>query len=689
MAGNSNKFSKFWRELKRRKTDRVIVAYAASAFAILQLTEILAGALSLPGWTTPFVIIALAIGFPVAAIFSWFFDITPGGIEKTKPYNEKNRHNIEVQLRKWKGTTMISLIVIIALICFNIARSNINAAEIKKTEKSIAVLPFENLTPIEFLPYSSDAITAIITNGLSQIEDFTVTQRLSVLEFKSKRRSLTEIARKLEVFFLVTGEIVNSRDQILVTVNLIKAKKGKPVTIWANKFYFDPEGSIAEINEIPIEIAKRLNLVLTVEEKDRIKKRPTLNTAAFLNYMEGTNYQDDALNGYVYLSMGDSIFRDLSVEKSFDRAIFFYDKAIKADSTFALAYAKRAITRSWGYRAGYFTGKDEKDKCKNDIEHAMQIDGNLTEALVAYGFYNYYFTRDYDKALEYFRRVMVREPKNWQIKFYTALVLRARGEWEQSQILMSEARKRNIKDPLILTNIGASYQILHQYDTAIYYYNRAIRILPGWSSPYQNKIESLFLKNGNTAEAESVMDTASLRTTGGRFVYTRIVIDLYNKRYKEALLKAEAADLSDFGDLGRKYLTFAEIYSCLNNSAFSREYYKSASEYYSNKLINDPENPLLLSLSGISSAGLNDREKARLSGEKAVELEVYDFLEKSDRKRDLARIYTMLGENKKALALLNELITPPSNLSVRLLQIDPVWAPLYKTPEFIKLTGRN
>ncbi len=94
--------------------------------------------------------------------------------------------------------------------------------------------------------------------------------------------------------------------------------------------------------------------MLSAEEKSRIKKRPTVNTAAFFNYLEGTTYQDDAHNGYQFLSMKDSIFNDLSTAKSFNLAMFFYDKAIEADSTFALAYAKRAITRALGYKGGYF-----------------------------------------------------------------------------------------------------------------------------------------------------------------------------------------------------------------------------------------------------------------------------------------------------------------------------------------------
>ncbi len=192
-------------ELKRRKTDRVLVMYAAASFVVLQLADILIGGLSLPGWVMTLIIIIVATGFPVAAIFSWFFDITPGGIEKTKPLNVKSRNKLEAQVRTWKETTMVSLIVIIALIIFNIARGNIQSSDIKRTEKSIAVLPFDNLTPNEVLPFTTDVITSFIRTGLNKTNVLQVRERWEVQEFRTIDRPIEEIAKKLNVFFLVTG----------------------------------------------------------------------------------------------------------------------------------------------------------------------------------------------------------------------------------------------------------------------------------------------------------------------------------------------------------------------------------------------------------------------------------------------------------------------------------------------------
>jgi TolB-like protein len=687
MSGITNRFSKFWLELKRRKTDRVIVVYAAAAFTILQLIPTLQTALFLPQWTTTIVVVVLAIGFPLAAIFSWFYEVVPGGIERTKPLSDTSRTTIQTQLRTWKSATMISIMVIIGLVLFNVISSRIEATEIRQAEKTIAVLPFDNLSTDEDLSNTSDVITAIIINELSKINELTVRSRSSVLEFKAKKRPNPEIARKLKVFFVVTGELLKNKNHILLNVNLIRAKKDK--VIWADHYTIDQEGGIdvEKLTEIPVQIAYNLLVSLTAETKREIRNKPTRSAAAYLNYVEGNNSQDDAHNSTVLVSTGDSIFKDLTAATSFDKAIEFYDKAIKADSAFALAYAKRSITRSWGCRAGHFTSKDDMEKCRNDAEHAMMLDKTLTEAWIATGFYYYYFEEDFNKALEWFGKVKEREPDNWQCKYYMALVLRAKNEWNQSQKLMDEVGRSNPQDALVLTNIGLSYHCLHNYDTAVYYHDKAIQIMPRWTGPYDNKIESLISRDGNTREAEVVMDTALLNAPGGQLYVLRIYIDLYNGRFNEALFKAGFVDPSKYYNQGQKDLLFAKIYSCLNNPSFAREYYKTAFEFYNKEYTNHPRDLEALSFKAIAAAGLNDRNNAIEWSQNAVNLTM-NYADKADRKTDLAQIYAMVKEYDKAINLIEELLSGPSNLSLGKLRLDPVWKPLLEIPEFRVLAAK-
>jgi tetratricopeptide (TPR) repeat protein len=209
--------------------------------------------------------------------------------------------------------------------------------------------------------------------------------------------------------------------------------------------------------------------------------------------------------------------------------------------------------------------------------------------------------------------------------------------------------------------------------------------MPEWSASYQNKIESLILRDGNTRAAEIVLDTAEVKTRGGYFYIDRILFDLYNGRFDDALLKTTIGNPSDFFSQGERYMIFAEIYRYLKNPELSRNYYQSALDLFNRKLAENPENPRILSRIGIAAAGLNDRLKAIESGQKAIELSGSNVKYKMDGIQDLAQIYVLLGENKKSLELLEELLKNPSTISLKLLQLDPVWKPLQDMPEFKKL----
>jgi tetratricopeptide (TPR) repeat protein len=681
MAQKPGSFSRFWNELKRRKTDRVVVVYAAAAFTILQIEPILETAFSLPGWTSTLLIIIIVTGFPVAAIFSWFFDITPGGIKVTKPLKTSERQRIESELKRWRWITMVSIIVIILLIFFNIIRSQLESEEIKKSEKSIAVLTFESLSPDSLLPFPGEVVASIIRSKLNQSQEFSVTSPLATSGHSWKKMSVTETARRLGVFFLVHGEIARINNGTLINVNLV-SKKNK--LIWAHDYILHQNDDIEELYEIPLEIMRKLKIALAPEVKRKLNLRPTKSSAAYLSYVKGETVQDLATEASNYLTKGDSTFNDLTSEKSFEKAISLYDKAIEEDSTFALAYAKRALTRAWGYNAGHFLAKEHMEKCREDIEHALRIDDNLMEAKVAYGFYYYYFAENHDKALEYFTEVSEDDPKYWQCKFYSGLVLRARGQWKESQKLMREVVKSNPLNALFMTNIGMSYQYLRLYDSAIFCHDRAIRIMPQWSSPYQNKIETLIARDGNTIAAEAVVDSAEKRIRNSYLNKNRILFDLYNGKFEDALLKATVAE-NVFFSQGERYMIFAEIYRNMGNQDLSKNFYKSAFEFFSKKLAENPERAEALSYLGIAAAGLNDRNRAVESGQRAIELSMNNVMEKNDRILDLAKIYVMIGEYDKCLDLLKELLRTPSTMSYKILRLDPLWKPVRNMPEFKEL----
>jgi tetratricopeptide (TPR) repeat protein len=682
MTRNPDRLSRFWNELKRRKTDRVLVVYAATAFTILQLEPVLETAFFLPSSTSTILIIVFAAGFPVAALLSWFFDITPGGIEKTKPLKASERRRIQSELKRWRYITLVSIIVIVLLVLFNIIRSRIDIYEIKRSEKTIAVLPFENLNPDSTMPIPADLVTSLISTGLSQIPEFTVCSGFNVLANLNRNRPVPEIARKLGVYFIVTGKMARNRDITLIYVNLLN-KKGN--IIWGREYKLYREDDLEKLTEIPLLIAGSLKTSLSTAVKRKLDRKLTGAPAAYLNYMKANAIQDLASEVSDYVSKGDSTFNDLCSTRKFEEALNFYDKAIAIDSGFALAYAKRAITRAIGYKAEHFTLKDQMARCREDIEHALFIDRGLTEAKVAYGFYYYYFETDYDKALEYFREASTEDPEYWQCKYYMGLVLRAKGEWAGSQNLMNEVVRSNPLNAVFITNIGISYHFLHKYDSAVYFHDRAIRLMPGWTDAYQNKFESLIARDGNTRAAGALIDTAAARTKGGNFRKNRILLDLYNGKFNDALSKATVSAPSEFSSPGEKYMIFGEIYRHLKTNDLANNYFSLALEFFENKVAENPGRPQLLSYVGIASAGLGERLKALEAGQKAIELTGQNMLERKERILDLARIYVILGDHEKCTDLLEDLIYTPSDLSCSVLRLDPDWKALRNYPEFARL----
>ena len=520
MAKISNKFSKFLQELKHRKTDRVIVTYAAAAFVILQLAEIFKSALSFPDWFSTFILIVLAIGFPVAAVFSWFFDITPGGIEKTRPVSERKKHVTEVQLKKWRSTTLISFIIIIALLLYNIASNTFGRGSGNK-ERSIAVEPFRCTDEEEELIRNGVVFTESINGALASIENINLHTWPTNLKYQGNEKSFKQIAKDLNVSFILKGTLDknNFSNKIILIVQLIKATSES--LLWGNNYVVEPElKNMNQIkNDITDNISKELNATLSEKERSRIIKKLSSNPEALRNYYEGNAVSQRIIFN---TTTGNKFFDALIDSKFFDNAITSFDLAISQDSTFALAYAKRAIIRSWAYHTGH-VDKSSIEKCRSDIEKAIELDPDLIDTKIALGFYSYYCTKDYQKALENFNYAHNQLPSNWQCIFYTALVHRAMGNWQKSQKLLAKVLEFNPQDPLVLTNIGLSYTYLHNYSSSIQYHNEAIKLKPDWTDSYDNKIDAMLLRDGITAEVKSVLDTAEINT-GDDFRKYRIIL---------------------------------------------------------------------------------------------------------------------------------------------------------------------
>ena len=402
MTQKTNSFEKFWKELKRRKVVHVITVYAAIAFVVLQLVDMVSQPLHFPEWTQGFIIVLLCIGFVISVFVSWIYDITQGGVKKTKPVSEVKDIGIKklAVSRGWKISTYVSGAIVIALVAFNfISKRSLNK-DILKLEKSIAVLPFINDSPDTTNTYFINGLMDKITTNLQMIKELRVVSRTSVEQYRNRTKSIPEIANELDVNYIVEGNGQKYGSSFSVDVKLIKAK-GKETHLWSKPY----EQEINEVkdyikvqSQIAQAVAAELKAVITPEEKQLIEKTPTANLTALDFYQRGreeyTKYLID--NNRAALKKAEN----------------FFHIALKYDSTFAQAYSGLArVYWSKYYFKEYFS-PSFLDSVLVYANTALTFDDQLAEAYFVRG--EYYEQKGFTKqAIEEFDKTIEFNPNDW------------------------------------------------------------------------------------------------------------------------------------------------------------------------------------------------------------------------------------------------------------------------------------
>lgn len=547
----------------------------------------------------------------------------------------------------------------------------------KLEEKSIAVLPFENIGADEDNLWLGDALTEAVISQLCKINDLVVRPRTSVMKYRTATKSIPDIGQELRINYIIEGSYQIFNEIVRITVKLISVRMDEQ--LWSDVFEGTWDALHGMQTDIAIKTAAMLEAVLTPEEKARIEKNPTGSAGAYKDYLRANVLSDNAL---YYLLAGNKFVDSIS----FAAAIAMYDEAIDEDPDFALAYAKRAIARSWGIHAGQLD-TSQIAKCKADAFKAFELENDLAEARVALGFYNYYCIEDYHEALAQFILAGEMDPANYQPPFYMAMVYRKMGEWQKSQDLLRKVITEEPQDALVLINIGTSYTFMHSFDTAITFFRQAIDVMPEWSGPYINLIEAYILKDGNTARAREVLDTLPART-GESNHYYEILLDIYDGKYKDALNDLQSSTDDDFEFPGLRHLMHGLTYSLLNDEKMTAMYYDSALVLYKMLITDNPEDCYSYSCCGLAYAGLGNATDAVIAAKTAVQLARDDNMVKQDMITNLAKVYTMTGDYPEAIRQIEYLMTHPSWFSLKLLEIDPSWRGLSEAPEFRAMSAK-
>ena len=446
-------------ELKRRKVFRVAASYAVVAFIIFQLVEILFPIFNFPQWTQQFVVIIILLGFPIALIFSWVFDKTPEGFIKTDAVKSKEKKNKEISkntsfLNDKRNWMLIGGIIGGILIGWFGQSTTETVASIN--EKSIAVLPFENLSQNEEDEYFADGMTEDLLTELSKIKDLLVISRTTVMKYKNSTLSLKQIGKELSVANILEGSIRRSGDRVRITGQLIKTSNDQ--NLWAEKYDRNIKDIFAVQDEVANAIANALRIELSDEESMMISSSQTESIEAYDYYIKGRQ-----------LSYSYENFKR-------DEAIQLYKKAIEIDPKYALPYAGisrvRMSQRSMQGMDLEFS-KMAIIEAEKNAKKAVELGPNEAEVHFALGFF-YNQTQKYNEAFS---------------SFNTAIMLNP-----------SHAHAHDEIGDVYLYNYG-------DFDRAIIWYNKALKRDPELVPAKWFKSEIL-LRDGRANEGLSLLDEA-------------------------------------------------------------------------------------------------------------------------------------------------------------------------------------
>ena len=653
----------FFEEVKRRKVYRVAAAYIIAAGGIIQLASATFPAWELPPWSLRLVILLLLVGFPIALILAWAFDITPQGVratpETTAPRTGRRRNLI----------MLIATGVVISAATGFFLLPRLAA---HKVDKSIAVLPFENLSDEKENAYFADGIQDDLLTNLSKIGDLRVISRTSVMQYRGRPTNLRDIGKSLGVSNILEGSVRRSGNRVRVNVQLIDANTDEH--LWANDYDRDVTDVFALQSDLAREIANALQAKLSPAEKSQMTRKPTENGEAYLAFVQAHD-----------LSCEVEDFEKLKQSEQ------LYQRAIELDPNFALAIARYSQLESWIAR-DIDRAPERREKARTLAERALELQPDLPEAHLARGYCYYWGDNNYDAALKEFEIAQQGLPNEAEVYLAIGAIQRRQGKWTESTANMEKAVSLNPKDWWSLQNLTFNYQRLRDFTKANQTIDRALALNPASLGPWEVKSKLAIFEKGDFSVAEKAFETVkSFPMTSEQKLKVqgdRANVFLLQRRYSEGLKEAESLpddQLASYpGHLWSKYYCIGFARKALHDDPGAQAAFLKAKSIAQDDLKRSPDSEHAhLQLAKVL-AQLGEKESARAEAERASELlpESKDAFGGPEIAAGVAEVYAILGDNDHVIEVLEGLLTRPSDVTAQGLKINPIWDPVRADPRF-------
>jgi TolB-like protein/Tfp pilus assembly protein PilF len=618
-------------------------------------------------------------------IFFWAFEITPEGI-KLESEIEPTKSIARRTGRKIVALTITLAVVAAGLFVYQLVRSKSDASSPTTAtiaNKSIAVLPFDNLSRDPDNAYFCEGVQDEILTRLSKIADLKVISRTSTQHYKSAPENLPEIAKQLGVANILEGSVQKSGDAVRVNVQLIKAANDSH--LWADTFDRKLTDIFSVESEVAKAIADQLRAHLSGREEQVIAAKSTDNPEAYDAYLRGLAYT---------LKTAETPANALGAQK-------YLREAVRLDPKFALSWALLSYVETNGYITLTLQPTVAlREEARQAAETALTLQPNLGEAVLAKGYYHYACLKDYDTAERYFEQARQFLPNSSRISESLAYVTRRRGQWDRSESYFNEADRLDPRNVNLLTQHALSYACLRRFPEALRKLDQVLNITPDDPDTLVNKA-SIAQAEGDLPRASALLaplhpaanDTTVLETQVYQAILERRPAPII-PRLKEILAKPDPALGYYNGEL-RFWLGWAQ--EVAGDHASAHESWRQARNELEPFLKEQPENFSLMGDLALTNMALGDKAAALTLTERAIAVIPIekDALNGPQPIEILARVAARTGEPDRAIAALQKLLSVPYSgplasglpLTPALLRLDPMFDPLRNDPGFQKLVA--
>ncbi len=540
--------SNFFAELKRRNVYKVAVAYAVVGWLLVQIATQVFPFFEIPNWAVRLVVLAIVIGFPIALVIAWAFELTPEGLKRTEDVDPV------AQARQPQKHTWIYVVIAAALLSVGLFFIGRYSATNRVTtsglaEKSIAVLPFENQNRDPDADYLCDGIPESIINALSELPKLKVMSRNSVFHYKGKETDAQTVGKELKVQTLLTGRVRQRGDGLTIGVELINAQDNSQM--WGQQYNRKLADVFAVQEEIAKEVSTKLRLKLTGAEQEQLAKRPTENLKAFQYYMQGRTAAQRRTNADLLASVS------------------YYEKALQEDGKYALAYAGLSDAyANLGYY-GSIAPVEGRRKAEEAARKALELDDKLAEAHTALGqVYIAFAPSDFPTGDRELKHAIELNPNLAVAHYNLGLSLIRQGRLDEALVELRKARELDPLSSVIARAVVIPYYFKRDYKRAFELLREANELGPALSATWEI---GLFIRNGALNEAFAEIEKAKdTRKDDTLLIYSTGMAYAASGKQAEALQTIKELEAKSGASLSTAHW-IAKIYATLNDKeqAFS------------------------------------------------------------------------------------------------------------------------